>query len=137
VKNKRELFISWSLWIIAIGLLAGAVYLAWRKFIPAQFTSEDQPQVSLADADNNQDPVLIRVPDFVLFNQETSIRRTALVNTEIPARKNIKPLKYQVVFNDSVFGIAANIAWNRKQFSGQIMMCSRITPILWHRAWSW
>jgi hypothetical protein len=107
VKNKRELLLSWSLWIIAISLLGGAAYLAWYNFNPAQLASEDQPQISLASTDNNQDPELIRIPDFVLFNQETSIRRAALVNTEIPARKNIKPLKYQVEFNDSVFGIAA------------------------------
>ena len=107
MKNKREIFLSWSLWIIAICLLVGAAYLFWFNFSPAQLTSENQPQISLASTDNSQNPGLIRIPDFVWINQETSIRRAALMNTEIPARKNIKPLKHQVEFNDSVFGIAA------------------------------
>lgn len=107
MNSKRELLLSWSLWIIAISLLSGAAYLAWHNFSPAQFVSGDQPKISLTPTDNGQDPASIRIPDFVRFNQKTSIRRAVLVNTEIPMRENIKPLNYLVEFNDSVFGIAA------------------------------
>ena len=105
IKN-RELLLSWSLWIIAVSLLAGALYFTWHEFKPVQHLSETPPQIKPA-TNQSQDPAAIRVPDFVLDNNQTSIHRAALVDTTIPDRENSEAITYKVEFNDSVFGIAA------------------------------
>jgi hypothetical protein len=106
IKN-RELLLSWSLWIIAVSLLAGALYFTWQEFKPVQSLLENPPRIKPA-TNRSQDPAAIRVPDFVLDNDQTSIYRVALMDTTIPERENSEAITYKVEFNDSVFGIAAH-----------------------------
>ncbi|MCJ7715959.1 MAG: LysM peptidoglycan-binding domain-containing protein, partial [Anaerolineales bacterium] len=107
MNKNSELVISWFLWFVAINLLFGAAYIVWKDYSLTQTRAGSQNQPKPAAITNNQDPGEIRIPDFSIDNHKTSIHRAALVNTMIPERKNIKSLNYEVVSNDSVFGIAA------------------------------
>ncbi|MEE8355674.1 MAG: LysM peptidoglycan-binding domain-containing M23 family metallopeptidase [Anaerolineales bacterium] len=108
MNKNSELVFSWFLWFVAISLIFGAAYFAWKGYSPAQIKAGYQNQPIPAAINVSQDPGEIRIPDFILDTQQTSIHRAALVNTTIPKRKNINPLTYEVISNDSVFGIAAH-----------------------------
>ncbi len=108
MNKNSELVFSWFLWFVAISLIFGAAYFAWKGYSPVQIKAGYQNQPIPAVINVSQDPGEIRIPDFILDTQQTSIHRAALVNTTIPKRKNINPLTYEVISNDSVFGIAAH-----------------------------
>jgi hypothetical protein len=105
---RRDVLLSWFLWVLAIFFLAGAGYLSWIDF----FTDQD---ISLSRPHSN--PVLeqpkkvvadYRIPDFVADEAEPAITRAAKLYTVIPERENTKALTYLVAANDSMFGLAAD-----------------------------
>ena len=103
---RRDLLLSWFLWVVAFLLLAGAGYIGWVNY----FTDQD---LSLTLPRNNtiiDKPLLAsgnyRIPDFILEEREPAITRSAKLFTIIPERENTKPFTHLVAFNDSMFGLA-------------------------------
>ena len=107
---RRDLLLSWFLWVVAILLLAGAGTLAWVKYFTDQDLSiTDRATKTIPDPipENTQrENESFRTPDFVLENKHPAITRINKPHTVIPERENTSVIKYQVVFNDSMFGLA-------------------------------
>jgi murein DD-endopeptidase MepM/ murein hydrolase activator NlpD len=108
VEINRSVLLSWFLWAIALISLAGAGYIAWQDFNhdPTQELyqvvdpgSEDQPQAV---------PPSYQIPDFVGEPHYIPIQRAVNINTNIPERKNVRPIYHLVQSNDSLFGLAAD-----------------------------
>lgn len=107
MKVNRELLLSWSLWFLAFFLLVGAAFFALGFIKPPQVTSNPPKKKTPAPSQPDQDLARISIPTFNTDHRKIAIHREALVNTMIPDRGSRDPATYQVVFNDSVFGIAA------------------------------
>ncbi len=103
---RRDLLLSWFLWVVAFIMLAGAGYFAWVKYFTDQDLILFQPEVkspaerTFSGSDNYQ------IPDFSLDDTEPVITRATKLYTIIPERENTKVINRLVEFNDSLFGLA-------------------------------
>lgn len=103
---RRDVLLSWFLWVMAALFLSGAGYLSWVSF----FTDQEiglRPQKEIVQAviesESNTD---YRIPDFTLEDSPPAIKRYSMLNTVIPERENTKVIKHLVAVNDSMFGLA-------------------------------
>jgi len=103
---RRDLLLSWFLWVVAFIFLAGAGYLSWVKYITDQEITLSQPETDTIVQQPKQAAIDYRIPDFVLDEIEPAITRTTKLDTSIPERENTKPITHLVTFNDSMFGLA-------------------------------
>lgn len=103
---RRDLLLSWFLWVVAILFLAGAGALAWVKYFTDQdislVTTTPEPTVITTVKEGDS----FRIPDFVLEEEQPALTRVSQPHTEIPERENIQVINHLVVFNDSMFGLA-------------------------------
>lgn len=103
---RRDILLSWFLWVVAFLLLAGAGTLAWVRYFTDQdlfpTTSVPDPTVEITQREIDS----FRVPDFVLEANKPAIIRAAKPHTVIPERENTQVITHLVVFNDSMFGLA-------------------------------
>lgn len=103
---RRDLLLSWFLWVVAFIFLAGAGYLSWVEYFTDQEITLSQPQPNKVLEQPQQAAANYRIPDFVLEEAEPAITRSAKLYTIIPERENTKAFTHLVAFNDSMFGLA-------------------------------
>lgn len=103
---RRDLLLSWFLWVMALIFLAGAGYISWVNYFTDQEITlfrpkeiEIQEESVIASAD-------YRIPDFILEESQPAITRSAKLYTLIPERENTKVFPHLVASNDSMFGLA-------------------------------
>jgi hypothetical protein len=103
---RRDILLSWFLWVMAFLLLIGASALAWVEFFSDQDlslqTSSPEATPELVDEEEKS----FRIPDFVLESKQPAITRVGKLYTEIPERENTQVIPYLVVSNDSMFALA-------------------------------
>ena len=104
---RRDILLSWFLWVIAFLLLAGAGMLTWVRY----FTDQDLSLVTTTPdpipESSRRENESFRIPDFVFEEKQPAITRAVKPYTIIPERENTKVFTHLVVFNDSMFGLAA------------------------------
>ena len=91
---RRDILLSWFLWVVAFLLLVGAGALTWAKY----FTDQDL-SLRAAAPDPTAEPIQrevdnFRIPDFVLENMSPAITREIKPHTMIPERENIQVLTH-------------------------------------------
>lgn len=104
---RRDILLSWFLWVVALLLIAGAGTLAYLQyFTDQQITFTDTLPEQVVDIPV-QEPQSYRIPDFV--DQSTSppaITRAAKMLTVIPERENTHVTTYVVQPLDALFSLA-------------------------------
>ncbi len=103
---RRDLLLSWFLWVVAIIFLAGAGYLSWIEYFTDQEITLSIPQLDPISEEPLRAAVNYRIPDFILDDAEPAITRAAKLFTIIPERENTKVFTHLVAANDSMFGLA-------------------------------
>jgi len=104
---RRDILLSWFLWVVALLLIAGAGTLAYLQYFTDQqitFTETIPEQVVDIPV---LEPQSYRIPDFV--DQSTAppaITRAAKMLTVIPERENTHVTTYVVQSLDSLFSLA-------------------------------
>ena len=105
---RRDILLSWFLWVMAALFLSGAGYLAWVRF----FTDQEIMLVPAREPSQQEiaikESVDYRIPDFVLEASAPAIKRASMLNTIIPERENTQVITHLVAVNDSMFGLAEN-----------------------------
>lgn len=103
---RRDILLSWFLWVIALLLLVGAGMLTWVRYFSDQdlFLVATTPDPILESPRREEESY--RIPDFVLEDKQPGITRAVKPHTIIPERENTKVINHLVVFNDSMFGLA-------------------------------
>ena len=104
---RKDLLLSWFLWVIAFIFLAGAGYLSWIEYFTDQEITFSNSQPNVKSEEPHRDPADYRIPDFVLEEVKPAITRAAKLFTVIPERENTKVFSHLVAANDSMFGLAA------------------------------
>jgi hypothetical protein len=103
---RRDLLLSWFLWVMAFIFLAGAGYLSWIEYITDQEISFSKPQLDPISEESPRAAANYRIPDFVLEEAKPAITRAAKLFTIIPERENAEVFTHLVAANDSMFGLA-------------------------------
>ncbi len=104
---RRDILLSWFLWVIAILLLTGAGSLAWVRYFTDYDLSLTTAAPNPAQESPRREEENIHIPDFVHEIKPPAITRAVKPHTVIPERENTQVLTYLVEFNDSMFGLAA------------------------------
>ena len=112
MSKNRELLLSWSLWFLALFLLAGAIFFALGYFTPQSNSPIVESYQEPDPIEPQGESVEITIPSFISDNSQTSIYRAALVNTVFPDRGPRNATTYQVLSLDSVFGIAPDTTFS-------------------------
>lgn len=105
-RKNKELLITYSLWIVAIGVVLTATYIALLTFYPQLSTSSGDLQTNPDISQSSSDQKSYLIPDFTPQQSLGSIYRSQPLDTVIPERKNIHAFSHVVEFNDSLFAIA-------------------------------
>ena len=93
-------------WLIAIGMVALAVYL-WQSDFKVSFSDPEIPTAEPATpvpVEMERPVVALSAPEAAL--ERTTISRLANLHTIFPSRSRVDVIQYTVDFGDSVFGIA-------------------------------
>jgi len=95
----------WGAWVVAIALVAVAVYLGWQVITVKAGETEQvsAPVASLTPIVSNLDFALPQLPEPA---KQDSIAREINLHTIIPTRSRQEALDHTVETGDSVFGIA-------------------------------
>jgi len=103
---RRDILLSWFLWVVAFLLLVGAGTLTWvRYFTDADLSLTTKAPDPIPETPQREDENF-RIPDFVLESSKPAITRVIKPHTVIPERENTQAIDYLVQFNDSMFGLA-------------------------------
>ncbi len=107
MKNDHRGWLYWSAWVLALGLVGVTIFLGWqrRALLRAEIPDAAQePLPSEVALPLPQQPASL--PG--IFEDETrlSLRRKAMLYTQIPDRPRSTIVEYTVEFGDSVFAIA-------------------------------
>ncbi len=103
---RRDILLSWFLWVMAALFLSGAGYLAWVRFFTDQeirLAPAREPSQLEITAEETVD---YRIPDFILDVSAPAIKRASMLTTIIPERENTQVITHLVAVNDSMFGLA-------------------------------
>ena len=84
---RRDLLLSWFLWVVAFIFLIGAGYLSWVKYFTDQEITLSQPQPNQVLEQSQSVSANYRIPDFVLAEAVPAITRSAKLYTIIPERE--------------------------------------------------
>jgi hypothetical protein len=103
---RRDILLSWFLWVMAGLFLGAAGYLSWVRFFTDQDITLRQPRDEIQVNEVHQSSASFRIPDFSTQEKEAAITRAAKLFTVIPERENTKAFTHLVAFNDSMFGLA-------------------------------
>ena len=107
VSSKPSPFISTLAWIVALSLVAVAVYLGWQtRSATAAATITDVLVVETEVPLEESDDVEAEMPQLELSGGAETIHRKAQVHTLIPNRPREEVKQYTVSLGDSVFEIA-------------------------------
>lgn len=103
---RRDILLSWFLWVVAFLFLVGAGALAWVDNFTDQDLSLRTKAPELIPTQPEEENKSYRIPDFVLEKKQPAITRIGKLYTVIPERENTQVITHLVVFNDSIFGLA-------------------------------
>ncbi len=104
---RRDILLSWFLWVVALLLIVGAGTLAYMQYFTDQHISLSQEEPQPAVEIPQEEAESYRIPDFVaVSNGPPAITRASKMLTVIPERENTKVTTYVVQPLDSLFSLA-------------------------------
>jgi murein DD-endopeptidase MepM/ murein hydrolase activator NlpD len=109
-KSKSGLILTVLAWLIALSLLAVALFLSWRYFTDKQGTPATSSQVAVAQAvlpQKTSESAPVSLPTIAPSMLELGVDRKVQLHTTIPKRPDLKVESYTVEKGDALFEIAA------------------------------
>lgn len=107
VSSKSGTFISTIAWVVALSLVAVAVYLGWQtRSATAAATISEVVTIEVTAVPEMREDLVLEMPQLDLPEDTKTIRRETQLHTIIPNRPRVEVKKYTVSVGDSVFEIA-------------------------------
>lgn len=108
MSSKTGIFISTLAWLVALSLVAVAIYLGWQtRSATAAASVNEVVSIQATAIPEKSEDLAVAMPQLELMMETESIHRETQLHTIIPNRPREEVKKYTVSVGDSVFEIAS------------------------------